>query len=123
LFTKTRAYVETRGLDWRILSALHGLVRPDDVLEPYNVTLNTMPRTKRLEWGERVATQIANLAPAGSHLVFFAGNTYRTPLTPYLSAYRISAPLTGLGIGQQLAWFVSASKTHTQEDFFTCATS
>ncbi len=41
LFDKERAYAERTGIPWFILSAQHGLVAPDEVLEP---TTSACPR-------------------------------------------------------------------------------
>ena len=43
---------------WFILSALHGLVEPDRVLEPYERTLTTASPSQRRAWSERVLGQI-----------------------------------------------------------------
>jgi hypothetical protein len=40
LFRGRRRYVEASCDRWFVLSALHGLVAPDEVLEPYDVTLS-----------------------------------------------------------------------------------
>ncbi len=39
LFTRRRAYAEASGKPWFILSALHGLVQPDEVTEPYDLNM------------------------------------------------------------------------------------
>lgn len=39
LFRAARDHVEARGLPWLILSALHGLISPDLVIAPYDVTM------------------------------------------------------------------------------------
>ena len=45
LFEGRRVFVERSCSEWWILSALHGLIHPDQVLEPYDVTLkDTGPR-------------------------------------------------------------------------------
>src|SRR3954468_18405630 len=49
LFARRRAYAEGSGQPWLIVSALHGLVGPDDVVEPYDVRLSD------LTWQERHA--------------------------------------------------------------------
>jgi Family of unknown function (DUF6884) len=41
-FINARSYAEGIGPDWFILSAKHGLVCPDDLIAPYEQTLNTM---------------------------------------------------------------------------------
>lgn len=44
LFKKASAYAEKTCDRWYILSAKHGLVHPDEVLEPYDVKLDTHAR-------------------------------------------------------------------------------
>ena len=41
-FRKARSYVESTGLPWSVLSAKHGVVHPDEVIAPYDLTLNSM---------------------------------------------------------------------------------
>lgn len=47
LFRKARAYAERSADEWFVLSAMHGLVDPGDVVEPYDLTLNTMDVAER----------------------------------------------------------------------------
>ena len=53
-----RTYAETTGLPWFILSAEHGLVSPDEWLEPYERYLPYTPRDYRRAWGQKVAKQL-----------------------------------------------------------------
>jgi hypothetical protein len=53
-FIKARAYVEGFGSNWFILSAKHGLVRPDDLIARYNQTLNTIGIAERRSWARQV---------------------------------------------------------------------
>lgn len=113
LFTKARAYVERSGPDarWFILSALHGLVDPRAVLDPYNVTLHGMRRAERLAWGAAVHARLRDATdPERDHLVLLAGRAYRDPLMERLLAdgYRVSVPMEGLTIGRQLQWLARA---------------
>src|SRR3546814_11271274 len=41
-FRQARAYVDTPGGRWFILSALHGALSPGRLIEPYNVSLANM---------------------------------------------------------------------------------
>lgn len=54
LFKKRRAYVESVGGRWFVLSAQHGLVAPGDVLEPYDMALKDQPAAYRDRWGRAV---------------------------------------------------------------------
>ncbi|MCU1510458.1 MAG: hypothetical protein JWO34_298 [Arthrobacter sp.] len=56
LFKKASAYAELTCDRWYLLSAKHGLVHPDTVLEPYDMRLGTNHRTSPPihQWGARV---------------------------------------------------------------------
>ena len=77
-FAKMRAYAEGTGRPWFILSAEHGLVSPDEWLEPYDCYLPEMSRDYRRAWGQKVASQLeaALGSLAGLTLDIHAGSTY-----------------------------------------------
>ena len=54
LFRGLRRYAEARADAWYILSAEHGLLHPDQVVAPYERTLNNMRKPERLAWASRV---------------------------------------------------------------------
>lgn len=58
---------------WYILSAKHGLLKPTQVVKPYNITLNTMSLAKRREWGKGVIRQMDDQLPEADEVVFLAG--------------------------------------------------
>lgn len=121
LFTKSRAYVERTCGKWFILSAKHFLVDPDQVLAPYDESLNERPPVhRRLTmkeyhgwWGCHTGYQLrvrVLLPNPGCELVVLAGEAYRTCLTASHTAdvvrdycRCVHYPLAGLGIGEQLA--------------------
>lgn len=61
LFTKASTYVEKTCDRWYVLSAKHGLVRPDDMIEPYDVGLSagTGDLAPIHEWAAKVCDQLA----------------------------------------------------------------
>jgi hypothetical protein len=104
-FGLTRRFVEHSGSPWFILSAGHGLVDPDDVIAPYERTLNAMAIDARRDWARRVTEQMDAVLPAAEHCVVLAGERYREFLMDYLRArYAVDVPMQGLAIGQQLQW-------------------
>jgi hypothetical protein len=109
-FRKARRFAEASGCPWYVLSAKHGLVAPDQVIAPYEQTLNTTRAADRRAWGERVAAQLAEAAPDLSRVVFLAGGRYREFLAPHLAGrgVEVSVPLEGLRIGEQLSWLGAA---------------
>ena len=106
LFQKARAYVLKSGSPWFILSAEHGLVHPDDVLCPYEKTLNNMRAAERRAWAEKVQHQMEITLPDAEKVVILAGKHYRKHLEPWLcSRYAsVRVPMRNLRIGEQLRW-------------------
>ena len=111
LFRKARRFVEASGYPWFILSAEYGLVTPDQVIAPYERTLNTMGVAARREWAKRVAAQLADAVPDLSRVVFLAGERYREFLARHLKGrgVEVSVPMRGLRIGEQLSWLAQHS--------------
>ncbi len=107
-FRKARTYAEQVSKRWYILSAKHGLLSPGEIVEPYEVTLNSMPASERKAWAKRTFKQIEQRIPAGK-VVILAGRRYREHLETMLreAGYLVSIPLAGLGIGQQLTWLMA----------------
>lgn len=113
LFRKSVAYVEPRVDRWFILSALHGTVHPDTVLEPYNLKLGTKQAPPIREWAERaawgLAYQLGDVDEPIEWLVL-AGEQYRVMLRCLEGAKEweddcpFHIPMRGLGIGEQLGW-------------------
>ena len=100
LFRKASTYAEATCDRWYVLSALHGLVHPDQILSPYDHTL----RIRDYAWADRVVGQLeAALADVERpQLVILAGARYRAILDR--SAWPYKVPMLGLSIGQQFAW-------------------
>ncbi|HLI44809.1 MAG TPA: hypothetical protein VKU92_10130 [Acidimicrobiales bacterium] len=113
LFRGRVRYVRRSCDRWFILSALHGLVDPDAVLEPYDVTLNDASRQERREWNRRVLAQLRDrLGDLGEYeFEIHAGASYRDfGLTDGLTSAgaSVSVPAAGLGFGHQLAFYADS---------------
>lgn len=107
LFTKAKEYVSRREYDaWFILSAKYGLLNPKELITPYDVTLNSMNREERMVWSSDVFCRLTKQNP--NVVDFYAGKKYREFLIPMLEEVDIqcNVPLAGLGIGQQLSFYV-----------------
>jgi hypothetical protein len=107
-FRKARGYAEASGCPWFILSAKHGLVAPDQMVAPYERTLNNMPVAERKQWARRVLLQMDNAVPALAQVVFLGGQRYREFLTAELRSRKVAVavPMIGLRIGEQLRWLI-----------------
>ncbi len=111
-FLKARAYVESTGAPWFILSAKYGLVDPNQVIAPYELTLNTMRVEDRRRWAEKVFDQLAEQTQRPEHILMLAGARYREFLEPGLTAMgtQVDVPMQGLRIGEQLSWLNQQSQ-------------
>lgn len=109
LFRKERRYAEASGRPWFILSAEHGLVAPNDVLEPYELRLSNTSRDYRRAWGVRVVQQLQTaIGPLqGKTLEVHAGAAYTNALRLDLqkAGAHLMEPLRGRALGQRLQWY------------------
>jgi hypothetical protein len=111
LFRGARCAVERSCERWFILSALHGLVDPDQVLEPYEETLTTASIPQRRIWARGILSQAqavlgANLS--GQTFVAHAGRAYIAfGLADGLEELggAVELPLDGLRQGERLAFY------------------
>lgn len=106
-FKKARAYAEAMGDRWYILSAKHGLIRPGQLISPYDLTLNSMSKSERWEWAWQTwAWSTPELNPLKDELIMLAGRRYRGFLVPWWEArgFVVRVSMRGMKIGQQLRW-------------------
>jgi len=111
LFLGRRAFVERSCNSWYILSALHGLVEPSRVLEPYDRSLKDVSAAERRAWSTMVVGDLkrtlGNLA--GMTFEIHAGTEYREfGLHQGLEreGARVEIPAKGLRMGEQLSFYV-----------------
>lgn len=103
LFRKSLSYVrEVLEPDSAfVLSAKHHVLPLDQVVEPYDLTLNEMSAAQVHEWSRRVLEQLTTVAnPEEDRFTVLAGRKYRKHLIPEL--VNVDVPMEGLRIGEQL---------------------
>ena len=115
LFMGRRRFVEAACSEWWILSALHGLVHPSDVLAPYDLAMKDLGRAERRAWSSRVLADIdkrMQVSP-GAVIEMHAGAEYRDfGLAAGLErrGCTVVNPTKGLGIGRQLQFYKEATQ-------------
>ena len=114
LFRGRRAYVERTCDRWFILSALYGLVDPDDVIEPYDVALKSASTAERRAWSrgvlESLRTELGDLR--GIEFECHAGSEYLNfGVVDGLQALgaTVTVPTEGLSFGRQLAFYSNST--------------
>jgi uncharacterized HhH-GPD family protein len=116
LWRKRRAYAESTGEPWLILSAEYGLVDPDQVIEPYDRSLKDESPKYRSRWAHEVSVQvIERCRHLGVESVeVHAGASYlESGLIAALNRAGIKViwPLRGRRIGEQLEWYSTRGST------------
>jgi hypothetical protein len=81
------------------------LLTPEQMVAPYERTLNRMPKLERTRWAERVQGELLEVVPVGAEIIVLAGERYRADLIPFLRAhgFAIFIPVEGLSFGRQLS--------------------
>lgn len=102
-FKKARAAAEGLGCPWLIMSALHGLVKPDTVLDPYEQNIHGMNIAVLRGTVHRQVQ--AGMLGRGSVIVDFTPEAYHRVIADALGKRetgRIVRPLQHLGQGQAM---------------------
>ncbi|WP_446218666.1 DUF6884 domain-containing protein [Micromonospora sp. IBHARD004] len=109
MFERRRRYAEARSRAWYVLSAEHGLVHPDALLEPYDVALADQSEDYRRAWAQWVVAKLRRVEGdlRGRVIEIHAGEAYAAPLLPLLRAAGAGAsqPTLGLRLGERLSWY------------------
>jgi cytoplasmic iron level regulating protein YaaA (DUF328/UPF0246 family) len=114
-FIKASRYAMQISDEWYILSAKHGLLSPNKVIDPYNQTLKSMSSKSRRAWAKKVYGELQKILNPGDQVVFLAGETYREHLSDMARKMgcNVNIPMEGLRIGEQLKWL----KEHLQDEY------
>lgn len=108
LFIKTVAYAEKVYNRYYFYNAKDGLLFPDQVMAPYNVSIKTFTEKEKREWAGHVVSALRRLeSPEFIKVYLHGGQVYRRWLEPALTDYgfHYEVPLKGMSIGKQLQWY------------------
>lgn len=113
LFVNAAAYAEKISTEWFIISAKYGLVKPTEIIEPYDVTLKDMSAFERKQWARQVFAELKPILHISDTVVMLAGSIYRKDLVKMIEVFgcRVEIPLEGLRIGEQVSWLKKQLKT------------
>lgn len=111
LFLLSKTWVKKRNLKWMILSAKHGLLNPDKIIDPYNLSLNNFKKDDLKKWDLMVQSQIKKTFLVPPFFVILAGHKYQGPF----KKFNYVDVLKSLGIGQRLKFLkenINANNSH-----------
>jgi hypothetical protein len=125
LFRLCLAWAQQHADAWAILSARYGIVRPDEVIGPYDNTIAqrrpfggkplTPPEYDGWMYGHAQARFICHYATPTQQprLIVLAGKDYWRGLVAH--GLKVETPLDGLGIGERLRWLKQQTATARPE--------
>ena len=124
LFAGGRAAVEENCDRWFILSAKHGLLDPDETIEPYDETLGAFPVASRRQWSRRVTRQLHETLGSFDGVAFevHAGRNYyeyglRSALVE--AGATVEIPPEGLSLGPRLAYYAHGTRRGAYKEVST----
>jgi len=93
-----------------ILSAKYGLLALDDIIDPYNETLNTKTEKEKKEWSNKIIKSIKKLKLEKNKFLYLCGSNYKKYIESELPG---KDPMNGLSLGFRLQWL----KKHTHSTY------
>lgn len=102
LFKSQRRFAERHAVNWLILSAKYGLLRPDQLISDYDITLGSRSaitaRRIRSQWRRRFGDK-------STVAICLASKNYVRLLRDSIpEAVTLRTPLDGLGLFERMRW-------------------
>ncbi|TCP26649.1 hypothetical protein EV207_11982 [Scopulibacillus darangshiensis] len=108
LFIKALQYAHKNYDRFYFYNAKDGLLLPDQMMAPYDVSIQTFSISQKRHWGKKVIESFSTYEIVKDKIIYLhGGRVYRQFLEPELSkhGFYYEVPLKGLGIGKQLKWY------------------
>lgn len=108
LFRKSVQYALKQYEHIYFYNAKDGLLMPEQIMEPYDVSIKTFSLPEKKRWAHDVIQTLNKYESPGKAKIFLHGGlVYRKFLEPELKNFGFAyvVPLKGLGIGEQLVWY------------------
>lgn len=103
LFKAALSFVKRNTLNFVIISAKHAILKPEQVVAPYEMRIDQMNNDKYKLWALRVDASIREIAP--EEIIWLCPIAYwKLPSQILGNAVKQNFPLKGLGIGRQIKW-------------------
>jgi hypothetical protein len=105
LFRKSLLYALGTADRIYILSAKHGVLQIDEVVDPYELSMKDLTASQKLIWTAKVSERLAKLLAPSDKVQLLAGLEYTRPLLPLFHRIgcRITFPLGGKSLGPRLS--------------------
>lgn len=64
------------GSDWAILSAKHGLLSPDEVIKPYDLSIKKLTNADKERWKKNLIKKLLQIVKNSQTIIFLGDNDY-----------------------------------------------
>ena len=75
-FILSKKIAKKQGNKWYVLSAKYGLISPDTIIEPYDISVNDWSEKEKKEYASKVIKQISDYGIGKDRLVFLCNSPY-----------------------------------------------
>lgn len=121
MFSARLRHAEQSGCPWWIVSAKHGLVLPDELLNPYDLTISDLSVLDKSAWPLNVVASLIDHLPESIQdarqlravlVELHLGADYAEPLIAVIQATGMSHswPMRGLSQGEQMKTYGQNSR-------------
>lgn len=121
LFEKSKDWATRRKMDWRVISAKHGIVKPGDRISEYDVTLSDLNKQQKESWADMTADELVKEINKEDYdrVIFLTGRAYmpKRLINKLPNSIEVKTPLEGKQIGERLQWFNEDSKGFQRTKF------
>lgn len=95
-FQKLKSIAESNSAEWYILSAKHGLLSPEKIIQPYDLCLADCTDEYKRKWAEGIIKKFSHYNKDTLFLVV-ANNDYSQHIVPLLisEGFKVAAPFLG----------------------------
>jgi hypothetical protein len=96
-------WAERVGAPWVVLSAKHGILDPDAIIDPYDVHLSNLTAEEQTAWAEKAAESLRLRTAESAKLVFLCDDVYTRPVAKCLrpAGRHCFTPLDGVAVADQ----------------------
>ena len=122
-FLAAKKIVKENNLKWVVISAKHKILLPTNIIDPYDLEINSLSKYELEDWKRECLKTLLNITSEGDNIVFFGDDNYFNPLKEDLSLQnrKIFTPLKYIGNSKKTTWLNSGllkSKTRQDLDSF-----
>jgi hypothetical protein len=112
LFKKSLLYALSVADRVYILSAKHGVLGIQDVVEPYELSIKQLSAEEKQIWSLRVSARLEEILSPNDKVHLLAGADYMRPLLPtfHKIGCQLVTPLSGQSLGKRISWLGQSNR-------------